>query len=554
MVTTVAQRAFAIRVLAVATGLCAGIAGGFLATDGDILGFATVMVLTAATVVISARVVPPETRRNVLPLVLFATLLRVAGAVVLYDGLVAVGRNGFLTGDDATYADLSSRLAQILHGQPASFNYGAESYLLGTFVYLESAIFYVFGPKVILVELLNAAMGGLLVAFVYDIALRLFAQTRAGLVAAALVATYPSLVLWSALNLKDSLALLLIAMVMWLLVVYQARRSWLVMLVVFAPLLLIESLRSYIFIGLALVIPASVLVTAGGAWRDRAIRGVVAVGISGALLGAHFTGIAPPLPSGLLGLEAQRSAMGVGAKTSFADTPVVVLEPGVTYVVGTTSPSSSPSPNSSPTPSPQVVIVSPGTQLIVTTMLSTQTPQPGGASVVVRPGDIVIVGQAGATPALPEDRKSLSVEPSASTVELALASETDAVARTLRHLPKGVAYVLFAPFPWVATRALDVLPMPEMLLWYLALAGAILTAVRYRTSWRSLTPFVLFISGILLILALAEGNVGTLYRHRAMVIPFVLILASPAFAQVLSHLDRRRRPRVGVTERSADPA
>ena len=73
-----------------------------------------------------------------------------------------------------------------------------------------------------------------------------------------------------------------------------------------------------------------------------------------------------------------------------------------------------------------------------------------------------------------------------------------------------------------------------MLLWYLALGGALFVLIRYRRAWGTLVPLIFFVGGTLIIFALAEGNVGTLFRHRAMVVPFVLILASPAFAMVLS--------------------
>ena len=93
-----------------------------------------------------------------------------------------------------------------------------------------------------------------------------------------------------------------------------------------------------------------------------------------------------------------------------------------------------------------------------------------------------------------------------------------------------VAYVLFAPFPWNARRALDVLPAPEMIVWYAAIAGALIEFARRVRSWRPLVPLYLFVGGTLLVLLLVEGNVGTLFRHRAMIIPFVLILAAPTFA------------------------
>ncbi|HEY8825804.1 MAG TPA: glycosyltransferase family 39 protein [Candidatus Limnocylindria bacterium] len=436
------------RLLAAGTGLCSGISAGFLITEGDLLGLVAAGSCVAAALGLSYAVLSPASRRQVLPLVTFATLLRVMAAVVLYDGLLAAGRGGFVTGDDAGYFDLSSRLAQILHGGTAAFDYKGESYLLGTFVYLETAVFYIFGPKVLLVELLNAAMGGLLVAFAFEIARRLFEAT-AGVVAAVLVAIYPSLVLWSALNLKDSLTLALIALVLWTVLLFQEKRAMWLIPAAFAPLVLMESLRNYIFVGLILVIPAAIAFTPRLRLKDRAIAGFLAVGLAVLLLVTGPTGTRGGIPS-LAELEAERAAMGVGANTSFAE----------------------------PLPTPP-------------TAGSQRTP---GES----------------------------------------AGSDEVVVRTFRYLPRAAAYVLFAPFPWSARRTLDLAVLPEMLIWYLALGGALFVLVWHRRTWGALVPLIFFVGGTLLVLALAEGNVGTLFRHRAMVIPFVLILASPAFALLFS--------------------
>lgn len=531
-------RRLSVQVGAAVTGICLGILAGFLIGDGDLTVLAAAAAFVVGAVVISALVLPRREWRSVLPLVAFATLLRAAVAVVVYDGLVAAGRGGFVTGDDATYADLSSRLARILHNDPAPFDQGAEAYLLGTFVYIETAIFYVLGPKVLIVELMNAAMGGLLVAFVYDITRRLFKDSRASMIAAALVAVYPSLVLWSALNLKDSLALLLIAFVLWLVVVFHSRRNWWLVPVMFAPLLLMEGLRGYVFIGLALVIPASVSTTAGGALRDRVATTGVALGLSALLLGVHFTEVGPAVPPGLVGLESQRGAMGADANTRFADPRVVVVDSETTYVISAPSVATSPAAGGSPTASPRVVVVAPGTRLVVATGVPTSSSPPG--VVMVRPGDVVVVGGANATPAAAALRKALNVTPSTGAVELVSQSDSPLI-RTLRYLPRGAAFVLLAPFPWSIARPLDVLPVPEMLLWYLALAGTAITIIRQRRRWRMLVPLVLFVGGTLLVFILAEGNVGTVFRHRAMVVPFVLILASPMFALALDATSRRKQ-------------
>ena len=413
---TVTRAVVARRAGAVVSGLCAGLAAGFLVTDGDPVVLGIAVLATAAALGVSYVVVPKEARVIVLPIVTLAVLVRVAAAVLIYDGLVAAGRGGFVTGDDATYADLSSRLARILHGESGLFDPRAESYLLGTFVYIETAVFYVIGPKALAVELLNAAMGGVLVTFAFEIARRVFGDLRAAVVTAILVALYPSLILWSALNLKDALALLLIAVVLWVLAICDARPRWWLVAASFVPLFAMASLRSYIFVGLALVIPASVALAPNLAGRQRLVLTALAIALSAVMLTTqtYATGGVQTLSD----FDAERSAMALGANTSFADQPGLIR----------------------------------------------------------------------------------------------------------------VAYVLFAPFPWTFRRALDLLPAPEMLLWYAAIAGALATVLRRWRSWRTLAPLVLFVGGTLFVLLIAEGNVGTLFRHRAMVVPFVLILASPAFA------------------------
>lgn len=458
------------RLLAAGTGLSAGVAAGFLLTDGDPIVLLVAVGLTAGALGVANLVISSQERPVVLLVVAFAIVIRIAAAVALHDGLLAAGRGGFVTGDDAAYADLSSRLAQIMHGDPAPYSDSAESHLLSVFVYLETAVFYVLGPKVLVVEVLNAAMGGLLVAFVFDIARRLFHDPRASLVAAALVAVYPSLVLWSALNLIDSLVLLLIAVVLWLLMVFESRATLWLVLASFGPLLLMESLRDYIFVGLALVIPASVLLAPVPAGGNRIAASGTSLALAAVLLLNHF-GVLPAIPS---------------------------------------TPAGGP-----PLPSPSAAAAAP-------------SPPSAAAAAAQSLSD------------LEAERAAMATGANTSfTAQCAGDATGDSLRRTLRHLPCAAAYVLFAPFPWSLRRPLDALPIPEMLLWYLALFGGTFVLIRRWRSWRSFVPLVFFVGGTLLVFMLAEGNVGTLFRHRAMVIPFVIIAASPAFAFLLAHLTGR---------------
>jgi hypothetical protein len=184
---------------------------------------------------------------------------------------------------------------------------------------------------------------------------------------------------------------------------------------------------------------------------------------------------------------------------------------------------------------PQVVVVPPNTRIVI------GIPMPGQDVVSVLPGDIVVVGGPGATPAPAAQQQPLPGTVSSGEVQLVDPGDDATALRTLRYLPVGLAFALFAPFPGSGTKAQDLLPIPEMVVWYLLLIAALISIWRWRHRWRTLAPIVMFVCGTVLVLALAEGNVGTLYRHRAMVIPFVALLAAPTIASLFSRVVDRPR-------------
>lgn len=85
----------------------------------------------------------------------------------------------------------------------------------------------------------------------------------------------------------------------------------------------------------------------------------------------------------------------------------------------------------------------------------------------------------------------------------------------LRHLPFGVLYVMFGPFPWEIRNLRQAIALPEGLLWWMmvpALVRGLWLAVRHRLpeSWLIL----IFSAGVLLPYSFSQGNVGTAYRQR----------------------------------------
>jgi hypothetical protein len=99
--------------------------------------------------------------------------------------------------------------------------------------------------------------------------------------------------------------------------------------------------------------------------------------------------------------------------------------------------------------------------------------------------------------------------------------------KALAYLPMGLVYFLFSPFPWQITSFLKAFTLPEMLLIYF-LTPAMFRGIRYtlRTRLREALQILLVTTLLTVSYALGEGNVGTLYRHRAQAISMYLMFAA----------------------------
>jgi hypothetical protein len=78
-----------------------------------------------------------------------------------------------------------------------------------------------------------------------------------------------------------------------------------------------------------------------------------------------------------------------------------------------------------------------------------------------------------------------------------------------------------------------------MLAWYamliLATVGIVAT---FKRDWRRLFLPLLFTAGLILVLALVEGNVGTIFRHRSMLMPTTFIGAGIGLTWLLAQRAR----------------
>jgi hypothetical protein len=114
----------------------------------------------------------------------------------------------------------------------------------------------------------------------------------------------------------------------------------------------------------------------------------------------------------------------------------------------------------------------------------------------------------------------------------------------LRTAPKVLPYVLWGPFPWQARTRREAAVVPETLVWYgmQALIITALIALR-RERWRDLFLPLAYCAGLSFVFSLIEGNVGTIYRHRAMLLIPAFAMAGLGYVWVLDWRARKREPR-----------
>ena len=122
----------------------------------------------------------------------------------------------------------------------------------------------------------------------------------------------------------------------------------------------------------------------------------------------------------------------------------------------------------------------------------------------------------------------------------------------LRYMPTGLAYFLLAPFPWEVSSALQVITLPEILLWWAVVPfgfwGAFL-ALRHDA--RSYTVPLAVLILVTAAYSLVESNVGTAYRHRAQVLPVAFVFCALGLRDAWAVWTARRRWRAERRRRAS---
>jgi hypothetical protein len=546
--------------------------------------------------------VAPADRGFLQLLYLVAFLSRLAAAVVAYHGAAWLGASPFILPDAWAYDWVASTMARAWSGEPIWVDPG-ERYLISRYTSLVGGIYWLLGHSPVAVLALNAATAAATATLIAMTTGRLFDRPTARLAGLA-AAFFPSVFFWSILLLKDSLYLFLVAVVLWAFVEIVIGRRFLCLVPLLLAWGMLAEVRNFAFYLLGLLLPLAFFLgsslplarrlTVGTLFTVVVVGGLWTGGVED-LVSRYFARDAAAV------LEYHREANAMNANTGFlptrtpgpTDTPRPTDQPVASLATLAVTPAAAGrAPAVVATAIPPAVdgppfVTSTGSIAAAATVARTTEAPPlttdptagadtAGAADAGQAASRSPGGDAGAPspPASAADSSSSrpadtpAVQPSATTIPVpaevaapaALATQPAAsggylvdmsdsiqappssLGRTLEYVPKGLLYMIAAPFPWDTAKPTQRVTIPDMLLWYAALLLAAVALVVYRRRWRLLVLPVGYLVGIGLLLALVEGNVGSLFRHRAMLIPFTTMFSAAGAVWLWRRYGRRPTP------------
>lgn len=148
--------------------------------------------------------------------------------------------------DDGRYNQVGRQLVAYWQGQGSYPSYIAHTTQAGWF-YVNGAIYWLWGFVPLVPAFLNCVIGPFTAVYVFYLCQEAFDRKTA--VRAALLAMFfPSLMLWSSINLKDALTVFSIIMILWNALKLQREVTLQRFVMLLAFMALLGSLRSYLFV------------------------------------------------------------------------------------------------------------------------------------------------------------------------------------------------------------------------------------------------------------------------------------------------------------------
>jgi hypothetical protein len=255
---------------------------------------------------------PPDARLNVRQLTARALALRLAVAIAIHFTATA----DTFAPDQLTYHLGADEVAKYWAGETVGTPWPYHQAGRNGYYFLVAAQYFLVGAWPLVPKLVNAAAGALAVPWVVEIASRVTGDWPAALRAGRYVAYFPSLVLWSALNIRDVWVVLLILLIAREAMRLQEGVQIRSLLLLGAAILTIVQFRDYIFFAVAApVLVSFVIRTRGNVARNAVIALIVA---SVVVVADHVTGTGRSLQSiDLETLSEIRAGTAIGGASSF---------------------------------------------------------------------------------------------------------------------------------------------------------------------------------------------------------------------------------------------
>src|SRR5258705_251588 len=239
--------------------------------------------ITLPTVIILARGGPERT--FLLRLFVIGLLIRLLVGAIIY----VAHFEEFFGGDANTYDTFGQALMAAWHGdiaQAAAYqsfvSSGAGAWGM---LYLVAGVYELIGRNMLAIQFINAAVGAATPAVIYYIAQNLFKNARVARLAALLTCFFPSLVLWSSQALKDGIIVLAVALAILTTLRLVERITVPNVLIVTACLLVLLSLRFYIFYMMSAAVVGAFVI----GMKSVSAKGLVGRFLAIAVIGLFFT-------------------------------------------------------------------------------------------------------------------------------------------------------------------------------------------------------------------------------------------------------------------------
>ena len=101
------------------------------------------------------------------------------------------------------------------------------------------------------------------------------------------------------------------------------------------------------------------------------------------------------------------------------------------------------------------------------------------------------------------------------------------IGMAIAFAPVGFLYAIFAPFPWQLGSAMQIMAVPETIVFYILFPFTVKGIIMgYKKKFAQTALFLSIIVATLGFLGLVEGNAGTIFRHRAIAFYLLFIFTA----------------------------